>query len=49
MLNLYLTLIDTDEDKLKFTDLYKQYRHLMFYVARRIVNGKLLTPFTEHE
>ena len=34
MLNLYLTLIDTDEDKLRFTALYQQYRHLMFYIVR---------------
>ena len=43
MLNFYLTLIDTDEDKLKFTDLYKQYRHLMFYVARRILGDEHLS------
>ena len=43
MLNLYLTLIDTDEDKLKFTDLYKQYRHLMFYVARGVLGDEHLS------
>ena len=37
MLNLYLTLIDTDEDKLRFTALYQQYRHLMFYIAREVL------------
>ena len=37
MLSLYLTLIDTEEDKLRFTALYKQYRHLMFYVAQEIL------------
>ena len=37
MLNLYLTLIDTDEDKLRFTALDQQYRHLMFYIAREVL------------
>ena len=42
MLSLYLTLIDTEEDKLRFTDLYERYRHLMFYVAQDILKDEHL-------
>lgn len=42
MLNLYLTLIDSDEEKIKFTKLYKQYRHLMFYIAQDILKDEHL-------
>jgi len=37
MLNLYLTLIDEDEEKIRFTKLYEQYRHLMFYIAKEVL------------
>jgi len=43
MLNLYLTLIDTDEDKIRFTKLYEQYRHLMFYIAKEILQDEHLS------
>lgn len=43
MLNLYLTLIDTDEDKIRFTKLYEQYRHLMFYIAKEILKDEHLS------
>ena len=42
MLSLYLTLIDSDEDKLRFTKLYEQYRHLMFYIAQEILKDEHL-------
>ena len=42
MLSLYLTLIDTEEDKLRFTDLYERYRHLMFYVAQDMLKDEHL-------
>lgn len=40
MLYLYLTLIDTDEDIIRFTKLYEQYRHLMFYIAQDILKDE---------
>ena len=43
MLNLYLTLIDDDEDKIRFTKLYEQYRHLMFYIAQEILKDEHLS------
>ena len=43
MLSLYLTLIDDDEDKIRFTKLYEQYRHLMFYIAQEILKDEHLS------
>ena len=43
MLSLYLALIDTDEDKIRFTKLYEQYRHLMFYIAQEILKDEHLS------
>ncbi|MBR4020017.1 MAG: sigma-70 family RNA polymerase sigma factor, partial [Firmicutes bacterium] len=43
MLSLYLTLIDTDEDKIRFAKLYEQYRHLMFYIAKEILQDEHLS------
>ncbi|MDD6042862.1 MAG: sigma-70 family RNA polymerase sigma factor [Eubacteriaceae bacterium] len=43
MLSLYLTLIDTEEDKIRFTRLYEQYRHLMFYIAQKILDDPNLS------
>lgn len=43
MLNLYLTLVDSDEDKIRFTKLYEQYRHLMFYIAQEILKDEQLS------
>lgn len=42
MLSLYLTLIDSEEDKQKFTVLYEEYKRLMFYVAREILDDEHL-------
>ena len=43
MLNIFLTLIDTDEEKDRFTLLYEQYRHLMFYIADEILKDEHLS------
>lgn len=43
MLILYLALIDSDEDKIRFTKLYEQYRHLMFYIAQEILKDEQLS------
>lgn len=37
MLQIYLTLIDTDAEKQKFIIFYEQYRKLMFYIAKEIL------------
>lgn len=38
MLGLYLSMMDSDEDKERFTRLYHEYRHLMFYTANEILH-----------
>lgn len=43
MLQIYLTLIDTDEEKQKFIVFYEQYRKLMFYIAKEILNENQLS------
>ena len=42
MLNIFLSLIDSDEDKAKFSNLYEQYKNLMFYIARDILKDEHL-------
>lgn len=43
MLGLCLTLIDSEDDKTRFTELYEQYRHLMFYIAQNILKDEHLS------
>jgi len=43
MLNLCLAIIDSVDDKLKFTLLYDKYCKLMFYVANSILNDDHLS------
>lgn len=43
MLQLYLALIDTEEDKKKFVIFYEQYRKLMFYIAKEILKEDQLS------
>lgn len=42
MLQIYLTLIDTDAEKQKFIIFYEQYRKLMFYIAKEILKDNHL-------
>lgn len=37
---VYLQIIESDEDKSKFEQIYLKYRNLMFYVARKILNNQ---------
>ena len=39
MLQTYLSLLDTQADRDKFTVLYRQYRDLMFYIARKYLES----------
>lgn len=43
MLQLYLTLIDTEEEKNRFIFFYNQYRKLMFYIAKEILKDDHLS------
>lgn len=40
MLSLYLSVIETQEDRDKFTELYHTYKNLMFYVANDILHNE---------
>ncbi len=35
---IFLTLVDTQEEKDKFTALYEKYRYFMWYLANQILN-----------
>jgi len=48
MLLFYLGLIETPEEKDKFEQLYNQYKKLMFYVAKQILNDDFLAEDAVH-
>lgn len=37
---IYLSMIETDEDKSKFKKIYERYKNLMFYTAMQILNHR---------
>jgi RNA polymerase sigma-70 factor, ECF subfamily len=49
MLTIYLNLLDTNEDKVKFEQLYLEYRYVMLYVARQILHDDMLAEDAVHE
>lgn len=48
MLPIYLSMIDTPDDKDKFEHLYKTYRKLLFYVAKKILKDDYLAEDAVH-
>ena len=40
MLNYYLALIDAEEDREKFEQIYQQYCNLVFYISKQILHNK---------
>lgn len=48
MLVFYLSLLETQEDKDKFEQLYLQYRKLMFYIAKGILQDDFLAEDAVH-
>lgn len=42
MIGIFLALIDTEEEKTKFIELYEKYRKLMFFVANEITKNNEL-------
>lgn len=46
---LYLSLLDTEEEKSKFEQLYYQYRKLMYLCAREILKDDQLAEDAVHE
>ena len=48
MLSLYLSLLDSDEEKDRFEQIYIIYRNLMYYIARRILQDDSLAEDAVH-
>ncbi|WP_101696937.1 RNA polymerase sigma factor [Clostridium minihomine] len=48
MLPIYLALIESEEDKNKFEQIYTTYRKLMFYVANKILRDEQLAEDAVH-
>lgn len=46
---IYLSMIETEEEKSKFTRIYEKYRKLMFYVANRILQDDYLSEDAVHQ
>ncbi len=49
MLSLYLTLVDSEEEKGKFERIYLQYKNLMLSCAYSILNDKSLSEDAVHD
>lgn len=48
MLSFYLSLLDSDEEKDQFEQIYTTYRNLMYYIARRILQDDSLAEDAVH-
>ena len=46
---IYLQMLDSNDDKSRFEQLYQHYRKLMFYVARQILSSDLDAEDAVHE
>lgn len=49
MIIFYLSMLDTEEQKNKFEDLYLTYRKLMFYIANKILKDDFLAEDAVHQ
>lgn len=45
---IYLSLLDTEEEKSKFEQIYNNYKHCMFYVAKSILKDDYLSEDAVH-
>ena len=47
---IYLSMIETEEDKSKFEQIYSKYKQIMFFVANRILRDEYYQKmlFTKH-
>lgn len=46
---IYLSMIETEEDKNKFILLYEKYRKLMFYIANQVLKDDYLSEDVVHQ
>ena len=49
MLPIYLSMLDTDEEKDKFEELYNKYKQIMFYVAYKILKDENIAEDAVHD
>lgn len=49
MLPIYLSMLDTNEEKDKFEEVYKTYKQTMFYVAYKILKDENIAEDAVHE
>ena len=49
MLMMYLSMVDTQEEKYKIEELYFRYKNLMFACANEILNNELLAEDAVHD
>lgn len=49
MIALYLALIDDEQDKIKFREIYEEYRKQMWYAADRILHDRFLAEDAVHD
>ena len=45
---IYLNLMDTEDEKIKFEQIYNNYRYIMFYVAKSILKDDYLSEDAVH-
>lgn len=49
MLTFYLSLLDTEEERQSFTELYNSHRKTMFYIANEILGDRYLAEEVVHD
>lgn len=49
MITIYLSLIDSENDKIKFQEIYEKYKKQMWYVANDILNDNYLAEDAVHD
>lgn len=49
MIGIYLALIDSEEDKIKFQEIYESYRKQMWYTAKEILQDNHLAEDAVHD
>lgn len=49
MVSIFLTLIDDENDKIKFSQIYDEYKKQMWYAANEILNDRFLAEDAVHD
>lgn len=46
---IYSSMLETEEDKSKFEQIYSKYKQIMFFVANRILRDEYLSEDAVHQ